>query len=59
LQIKALGKHEAYVAFQDSTRPPPEVEVMKELVVALGSQAGGGLDIMTYEERRVALGILW
>lgn len=58
-QIKALGKHEAYLAFQDLTRPPPEVEVMKELVVELGSQAGGGLDIVTYEERRVALGILW
>ncbi|GAB5034888.1 ribonuclease parn [Nannochloropsis oceanica] len=59
LQIKALGKHEAYVVFQDLTRPPPEVEMMKKLVVNLGSQAGGGLDIMTYEERRVALGILW
>jgi DNA polymerase III epsilon subunit-like protein len=58
-QIKALGKHEAYLAFQDLTRPPPEVEVMKELVADLGSQAGGGLDIVTYEERRVALGILW
>jgi len=58
-QIKALGKHEAYLAFQDLTRPVPEVEVMKELVADLGSQAGGGLDIVTYEERRVALGILW
>ncbi len=59
MQIKAMGKHEAYVAFQDASKPVPEVEALKGMVVALGSQGGGGLDITTYEDRRVALGILW
>jgi len=59
VQIKALGKHEAYVVFHDITRPPPEVSELKELVSSSGAEADEGLEIVTYEERRVALGILW
>jgi hypothetical protein len=61
LFIRTLGKHEAYIALQrgDKSKPLPELAALREMITSRGRDGGKHLEIVSYEERRVALGIQW
>lgn len=67
LFIRTLGKHEAYIALQrgggggdkSSSKPLPELAALREMITSRGRDGGKHLEIVSYEERRVALGIQW